>query len=207
MIDPLDHIDRLILPRQPRPPLPPADRFGSQRRPIVRRSEVRPRRWLTRPRHRGLPLTVPSRDQNQGTGDSNAYCAVAMPSAGIVERPGSDRRECSPLRDPITRQQRLILLAAILGSSIVTLDSSVVSVALPAIERDLGGGLSAQQWVSNAYLLTLGSFILIGGSLGDIYGERRVFSIGLAGFGVFSLCCALAPTIGVLLVARALQGA
>jgi EmrB/QacA subfamily drug resistance transporter len=129
-----------------------------------------------------------------------------MPSAGIVERPGSDRRECSPLRDPITRQQRLILLAAILGSSIVTLDSSVVSVALPAIERDLGGGLSAQQWVSNAYLLTLGSFILIGGALGDLYGEHRIFLLGTISFGAFSLLCAVAPTIDVLIGARALQG-
>jgi EmrB/QacA subfamily drug resistance transporter len=67
--------------------------------------------------------------------------------------------------------------------------------------------LSAQQWVSNAYLLTLGSLILIGGSVGDIYGERRVFAIGLGAFGVFSVACAVAPTIEVLIVARALQGA
>src|SRR5207237_7478551 len=90
---------------------------------------------------------------------------------------------------------------------VATIDGSIVNVALPAIQRDLGGGLSAQQWISNLYLLTLGSFILIGGSLGDIYGERRVFTIGVAAFGVFSIACAAAPTIGVLLVARALQGA
>ena len=107
----------------------------------------------------------------------------------------------------MTRRQRLTLFAAILGSGVATIDSSIVNVALPAIQRDLGGGLSAQQWVSNAYLLTLGSLILIGGSLGDIYGERRVFSIGVAAFGVLSLACAAAPTIGVLIVARALQGA
>ncbi len=87
-----------------------------------------------------------------------------------------------------------------------TIDGSIVNVALPAIEHDLGGGLAAQQWVSNGYLLMLGSLILIGGSLGDIYGERRVFSIGLAAFGVFSVACAVAPTIGFLLAARALQG-
>src|SRR5919109_3221499 len=104
-------------------------------------------------------------------------------------------------------RQRLTLLAAILGSGVATIDGSIVSVALPAIERDLGGGLSAQQWVSNAYLLALGSLILIGGSLGDIYGERRVFAAGVAAFGVLSLACALAPTVGVLIVARALQGA
>src|SRR5579863_1566690 len=106
----------------------------------------------------------------------------------------------------MTRHQRLTLIAAILGSGVATIDGSIVNVALPAIERDLGGGLAAQQWVSNGYLLTLGSLILIGGSLGDIYGERRVFAIGLSAFGVFSIACAAAPSIGVLLVARALQG-
>ena len=87
------------------------------------------------------------------------------------------------------------------------LDGTIVNVALPSIERDLGGGLSAQQWVANAYLLSLGSLILIGGSLGDIYGERRIFTIGVSAFGVFSVACALAPTIEVLIAARALQGA
>jgi len=107
----------------------------------------------------------------------------------------------------VTKHQRLTLVAAIVGSAVATIDGSIVNVALPAIEEDLGGGLSAQQWVSNAYLLTLGSLILIGGSLGDIYGERRVFTVGLAAFGVFSVACALSPTIGVLIGARALQGA
>jgi EmrB/QacA subfamily drug resistance transporter len=107
----------------------------------------------------------------------------------------------------VTRSQRLTLVAAILGSGIAAIDGSIVNVALPAIERDLGGGLPAQQWVSNAYLLSLGSLILIGGSLGDIYGERRVFAIGVAAFGVLSLACALAPTIDVLIGLRALQGA
>ena len=107
----------------------------------------------------------------------------------------------------MTRRQRLTLVAAILGSSIALIDATIVNVALPAIQRDLGGGLAAQQWISNGYLLTLGAFLLLGGSLGDIYGERRIFSIGLAAFGVFSIVCAAAPTIGVLLVARAFQGA
>src|SRR5947209_16112780 len=106
----------------------------------------------------------------------------------------------------MTRRQQLTLIAAILGSGVATIDGSIINVALPAIQRDLGGGLSAQQWVSNGYLLTLGSLILIGGSLGDIYGERRIFSIGVAAFGVFSVMCAAAPTIGVLLAARALHG-
>jgi EmrB/QacA subfamily drug resistance transporter len=106
----------------------------------------------------------------------------------------------------MTRQQRLVLVAAILGSSVVTIDSSVVSVALPAVQRDLGGGLAAQQWVSNGYLLTLGSFILIGGALGDMYGERRAFLTGVTSFGAFSLLCAVAPNVEVLIAARALQG-
>jgi EmrB/QacA subfamily drug resistance transporter len=106
----------------------------------------------------------------------------------------------------MTRRQRLTLVAAILGSGVATIDGSIVNVALPAIEHDLGGGLVAQQWITNAYLLTLGSLILIGGSLGDIYGERRIFALGVGLFGIFSLACALAPTVGVLVAARALQG-
>ena len=104
------------------------------------------------------------------------------------------------------RRQRLILVAAILGTTVVTVDGTVVNVALPAIEDDLGGGLAGQQWTANAYLVTLGSLLLIGGSLGDIFGERRVFAFGVAAFGVTSLACALAPTIEILVGARALQG-
>jgi EmrB/QacA subfamily drug resistance transporter len=102
--------------------------------------------------------------------------------------------------------KRLTLAACILGSGIALLDSTVVNVALPTIQRDLGGGLAAQQWVINAYLLTLGSLILVGGSLGDLFGERRIFALGVGGFGAASLLCALAPTIGALIAARALQG-
>jgi EmrB/QacA subfamily drug resistance transporter len=105
------------------------------------------------------------------------------------------------------RRKRLALLAAIMGSFVAGLDATAVNVALPAIRADLGGGLAGQQWVPNAYLLALGSLILVGGSLGDVYGERRVFSIGVAGFGLVSLLCALAPTIEVLIACRAIQGA
>jgi len=94
-----------------------------------------------------------------------------------------------------------------MGSFVAGLDATAVNVALPAIRGDLGGGLAGQQWVSNAYLLALGSLILIGGSLGDVFGERRVFSIGVAGFGLVSLGCAIAPSIEVLVACRALQGA
>jgi EmrB/QacA subfamily drug resistance transporter len=102
--------------------------------------------------------------------------------------------------------KRLTLFACILGSGIALLDSTVVNVALPTIQRSLGGGLAAQQWVANAYLLTLGSLILIGGSLGDLFGERRIFALGVAGFGLTSLLCAVAPTVETLIAARALQG-
>src|SRR3954454_3119767 len=105
------------------------------------------------------------------------------------------------------RRKRLALLAAIMGSFVAGLDATAVNVALPAIRGDLGGGLAGQQWVSNAYLLALASLILVGGALGDVFGERRVFSLGVAGFGVVSLGCALAPTIGTLVAFRALQGA
>ena len=88
----------------------------------------------------------------------------------------------------------------------VSVDSTVVNVALPAIREDLGGGFAGQQWTVNAYLVTLSSLILLGGSLGDIFGERRVFLLGVAGFGGTSLLCAVAPTIEVLVLARALQG-
>src|SRR6201747_1395069 len=102
--------------------------------------------------------------------------------------------------------KRVTLVACILGSGIALLDGTVVNVALPTIQRALGGGLAAQQWVVNAYLLFLGSLILVGGSLGDLFGERRVFMIGVGGFGVVSLVCALAPSIELLVAGRALQG-
>src|SRR3954465_9606982 len=92
-----------------------------------------------------------------------------------------------------------------MGSFVAGLDSTVVNVALPAIRLDLGGGLAGQQWVSNAYLLALGSLILVAGSLGDLYGVRRVFALGVGGFGVVSALCALAPSIEVLVVGGALQ--
>src|SRR5579884_2138907 len=102
--------------------------------------------------------------------------------------------------------KRVALVASILGSGIVFLDSTIVNVALPAIRSSLHGGLADQQWVVEAYLLTLSSLLLIGGSLGDMFGRRRVFSIGLVWFGVCSLACAIAPSSAVLIGARAAQG-
>jgi EmrB/QacA subfamily drug resistance transporter len=82
----------------------------------------------------------------------------------------------------------------------------VVNVALPAIQEDLGGGLALQQWIVDAYLLTLGSLILVGGSLADVFGARRLFLLGIIGFGIASILCAVAPDGNSLIVARALQG-
>jgi EmrB/QacA subfamily drug resistance transporter len=106
----------------------------------------------------------------------------------------------------MTRTDRFTLIATILGASMVFIDGTVVNVALPAIQRDLGGGLAAQQWVVDAYLLTLGSLILVGGSIGDIFGEVRVFILGVATFGVASVLCGLAPDIDTLIVFRGIQG-
>ncbi|MDQ6728074.1 MAG: MFS transporter [Actinomycetota bacterium] len=86
------------------------------------------------------------------------------------------------------------------------LDGTVVNVALPAIGRDFGGGLSGLQWTLDAYLLTLGSLLLLGGALGDRYGRRRVFVTGLVSFSAASALCGMAPSLGALIVARAVQG-
>ena len=104
------------------------------------------------------------------------------------------------------QRKRLVLMAAVLGTTVVTIDSTVANVALPSIADELGGGLAGQQWTANAYLVTLSSLLLIGGSLGDIFGERRVFALGVLAFGATSVLCAVAPTIEVLVGARALQG-
>ena len=102
--------------------------------------------------------------------------------------------------------KRVVLTASILGSGIVFLDQTIVNVALPAIRSSLNGSLADQQWVVEAYLLTLSSLLLLGGSLGDVLGRRRVFQAGLIGFGVCSLVCAAAPSSEVLIAARGMQG-
>jgi EmrB/QacA subfamily drug resistance transporter len=106
----------------------------------------------------------------------------------------------------VTRQQRLTLVATILGSTVVFLDSTVVNVALPAVAEDLDAGLAGQQWVVEAYMLTLVSLLLVGGSLGDQFGRRRMFVFGLIAFGATSALCAVAPSVEFLIGARALQG-
>jgi EmrB/QacA subfamily drug resistance transporter len=101
---------------------------------------------------------------------------------------------------------RLVLLITVLGSGVAVLDSTIVTVALPTIGRELGADLAGLQWVVNAYALTLAALILLGGSLGDRFGRRRVYLWGVAGFGVASVLCALSPGIRTLVAARAVQG-
>jgi EmrB/QacA subfamily drug resistance transporter len=106
----------------------------------------------------------------------------------------------------VSRPQRLTLIATILGSAVVFLDGTIVNVALPSLGRELNAGLAGQQWVLEAYMLTMVSLLLVGGSLGDQFGRRRLFVIGLVAFGATSILCALAPTEEWLIGARALQG-
>ncbi|MBB4887569.1 MFS transporter [Streptomyces netropsis] len=101
---------------------------------------------------------------------------------------------------------RWVLMTAVLGSGMALLDSTVVNVALPRIGEDLDADLPVLQWTVNGYMLTLASLILLGGALGDRFGRRRVFVIGVVWFALASLLCGLAPDAGVLIAARALQG-
>jgi EmrB/QacA subfamily drug resistance transporter len=107
---------------------------------------------------------------------------------------------------PMNKEEKIIIVIAIISSLIAFLDSSIVNVALPAISNELRGGLIIQQWIVDAYLLTLGSFILIAGSLSDLFGRKRLLMIGLIGFGVASLLCAIAPNSLILVIMRGVQG-
>src|SRR5262245_37589783 len=104
------------------------------------------------------------------------------------------------------RRKRLTLAATIIGSSMAFIDGSVVNVALPAIQHALNADAAATQWIVNAYLLLLGSLVLIGGAAADLYGRRRIFVLGLAAFTIASIGCAFSPNITVLILSRALQG-
>jgi len=102
--------------------------------------------------------------------------------------------------------ERLVLTIAVLASFVAFLDGTVVTIALPAMERDLGGGLATQQWAVDGYLITLGALILLAGSLSDAYGRLRVLRIGLYGFGLTSAAIVVAPNPEVMIIARILQG-
>lgn len=105
-----------------------------------------------------------------------------------------------------TANSRWVLAAAVLGSGIATLDATVVGIALPAIDRSFHSDLSTLQWVVTGYAVTLAAFLLLGGALGDQFGRRRVFVIGVVWFALASALCGLAPNADTLIVARLLQG-
>jgi MFS family permease len=99
-----------------------------------------------------------------------------------------------------------ILLATILGSSMVFIDSSVVNVALPRLQTDLAASVTSVQWVVEVYILFLAALMLVGGSLGDLWGRERVFAVGIVLFALSSVWCGLAPKVSQLIAARAVQG-
>src|SRR3981189_411253 len=104
------------------------------------------------------------------------------------------------------RHKRLTLAATILGSSMAFVDGSVVNIAVPTIQQALHANATSTQWIVNAYLLMLGALVLVGGSAADLYGRRRIFLLGIAGFTMASIACGLSPTITLLVVSRAVQG-
>jgi EmrB/QacA subfamily drug resistance transporter len=105
-----------------------------------------------------------------------------------------------------SRTGRAVIVATVLGSGVAFLDGTVVNVALPHMARSLDAGFSTMQWVLDSYLLMLGAFVLVGGAVGDVLGRRRVFLVGLIGFGLASAVCGAAPTGALLVAARAVQG-
>ena len=115
-------------------------------------------------------------------------------------------RPATPALRLSTAPGRWTVTATVLGSGMAALDATVVGIALPAIGRDFHAGIASLQWVVNAYTLTLAGLLLLGGTLGDSYGRRKVFVIGTVWFALASLLCGVAPNVGVLIAARALQG-
>lgn len=134
----------------------------------------------------------------------------AGPPATTGAGPCSGVPPCAPVGGPAVRldsgRGRRVLLAVVLGSGMAFLDGTVVNAALPAVSDDLDTGVAGLQWVLSGYLLPLGALLVVGGSLGDLYGRRRVFAAGLVAFAAASLLCALAPGTGTLVGARILQG-
>jgi len=118
---------------------------------------------------------------------------------GVI-RSGSAAAPCARAAEP------WVLAAAILGSSMSFIDGTAVNVALPALQKDLGATVAQVQWVVEAYALFLSALLLVGGSLGDRYGRRRMFLLGISGFALASAWCGLAPDTGQLIAARAVQG-
>jgi EmrB/QacA subfamily drug resistance transporter len=111
-----------------------------------------------------------------------------------------------PIKAVPANCEKWVLLATILGSSMAFIDGTIVNVALPAIQESLHASISQMQWVVEAYALTLAALLLVGGALGDLYGQRIIFLIGILVFTVASVACGIAPTIMILIITRAIQG-
>src|SRR6266545_4837391 len=118
---------------------------------------------------------------------------------GVISS-GKSSKECAKAK------RRWTLAATILGSSMVFIDGTVVNVALPALQKNLGASVTDVQWVIEAYTLFLAALLLLGGSLGDEFGRKKIYAIGVAVFALASIWCGLAPNIQQLIVARAAQG-
>jgi EmrB/QacA subfamily drug resistance transporter len=119
---------------------------------------------------------------------------------------GSARAAGAVVSETPKRAQRLVLAGTVLGSSLAFIDSSAVNLTLPVIQQRLGGDVASAQWIMNAYALMLGALVLSGGAAADRYGRKRVFIVGVVVFTAASLACALAPSLAVLIAARAVQG-
>src|ERR1044071_5206917 len=143
------------------------------------------------------------RGERRGCGDA---WSVSGRGESTKESDSSDTRQGARLDVMPAKASRRVLAASILGSGAVFLESTVVNVALPTIARDFHLGMDGLQWVVNAYLLTMGSLILLGGALGDRYSRATIFRVGAAGFAVTSALCALAPNTTILAVLRFVQG-
>src|SRR6185437_10672784 len=124
---------------------------------------------------------------------------------GRVQLAGNEGEEPGSVR-LASAAGRWVLVVAVLGEAMVLLEATVVNVALPAIGRDLGAGVAGLQWTLNGYVLTLAALVLAAGSLSDLYGRRRVFTLGVGAFVAASALCAAAPTIQLLVAARFVQG-
>src|SRR5699024_4257417 len=185
--------------RRPRPPAAPP-RWGHRRcrrrgrgRRAARRRRLSGRVEDGLVREEMTPAATSGPESTCGQGAALAEAEARGHAAGGALRLGSARG-------------RWVLLMTILGSGMAGIDATIVGVALPAIGRTFQAPFTTLQWVVTGYALTLAAFILLGGVLGDRYGRRRIFVVGVVWFALASLACGLAPTAGTLVLARALQG-
>ena len=135
-----------------------------------------------------------------------AVTTVSMPGKDSYAMTAAPATASAPGLRLATARGRWVVTATVLGSGMAALDATVVGIALPAIGRDFHAGVASLQWVVDAYTLTLAGLLLLGGTLGDSYGRRKLFMIGTVWFAIASLLCGLAPNVAVLIAARALQG-